>query len=233
MAQKNLGLNATAVRFFAMLLLAATLCFCVLGCSSGGSQATASGSATSSQAVASADAVSSQAASADTGSSEIDLSDPTLLTDLDEFKFEAVKVYTPKKFELDVDPDANVVDYEMWRVSPYISFLISRKSLSDYADIAAEYDAKQAVQGLLTDEESFQLFIFESVASRNASAVTANINGRWYQTFTQGDKAYFVWTVLIDDENSYWINFLCPLEEKDRYHDLMVQLIDKAEIDRD
>ena len=53
-----------------------------------------------------------------------------------------------------------------------------------------------------------------------------------YQSYVNGDKSYNVWTVLINDENSYWINFLCPLEEKDRYHDLMVKLIDKAEIDR-
>ena len=53
-----------------------------------------------------------------------------------------------------------------------------------------------------------------------------------YQSYFNGDKSYNVWTVLINDENSYWINFLCSLEEKDRYHDLMVQLIDKAEIDR-
>ena len=244
MAQKNFGLNATALRFFVMLLLATMLCFCAVGCSAGSSQAAASNSAASSQ-VASADAASSQAAaSADTASSqaasadaaadtsEIDLSDPTLLTDLDEFKFEAVKVYTPKKFELDVDPDANVVDYEMWRVSPYIAFLISRKPLSDYADIAAELEAEQAVQGLLSDEEAFQKFVLESVASRRTDTVTDSINGRWYQTYINGDKSYNVWTVLINDENSYWINFLCPLEEKDRYHDLMVQLIDKAEIDR-
>ena len=53
-----------------------------------------------------------------------------------------------------------------------------------------------------------------------------------YRSYINGDKSYNVWTVLINDENSYWINFLCSLEEKDRYHDLMVQLIDKAEIDR-
>lgn len=224
-----------------------------MGCSAGGSKAAESGGATSSQAVASDESASSQAAaSTDTASSqaagagtassqtasatddapEIDLSDPTLLADLDEFKFEAVKVYVLRKFGLDVDPEANVAENEMWRVSPYISFLISRKPLSDYADIAAEYDAKQHVEGLLlNDEEAFQLFIFESVASRYADTATDNINGRWYQCFAQGDKAYFVWTVLINDENSYWVNFLCPLEEKDRYHDLMVQLIDKAEID--
>jgi len=117
-------------------------------------------------------------------------------------------------------------------VSPYIAFLISRKPLSDYADIAAELDAEQAAQGLLNDEEAFQKFVLESVASRRTDTVTDSINGRWYQTYINGDKSYNVWTVLINDENSYWINFLCPLEEKDRYHDLMVQLIDKAEIDR-
>ena len=192
--------------------------------SSTSSQAAASGSAESSQ-VASADTASSQAASATaassqaasaaavssqaasddaaTDASEIDLSDPTLLTDLDEFKFEAVKVYTPKKFGLDVDPEANVVDYEMWRASPYIAFLISRKPLSDYADIAAELDAEQAAQGLLNDEEAFQKFVLESVASRRTDTVTDSINGRWYQTYINGDKSYNVWTVLINDENSY------------------------------
>ena len=50
MGKKNLGLNATVVRFLGVLLLVAMLCFCAAGCSAGSSQAAASGSAASSQA---------------------------------------------------------------------------------------------------------------------------------------------------------------------------------------
>ena len=53
-----------------------------------------------------------------------------------------------------------------------------------------------------------------------------------YQSYVNGDKSYNVWTVLINHENSYWINFLCPLEEMDRFPIPLVQPIDKAEIDR-
>ena len=64
----------------------------------------------------------------------------------------------------------------------------------------------------------------------NPRVTTDTVNGRCYQYYDSGEK-HLVWTILMDDVNTYWIFYACPIDEQDTYHDIMVQMIDKARID--
>ena len=36
----------------------------------------------------------------------------------------------------------------------------------------------------------------------------------------------------MDNVNTYWVFYACSIDEQDLYHDIMVQMIDKAKIAR-
>lgn len=245
---------------FEMLVAAAALCalLTLVGCSSSSSQAASSeGSASTSgasvEAAASAEASAEDSASASaavtssnsasaTGSNsaaatssnsasaeEIDYSDPALLDDLDEFRYDTVTVYAPKAYGLFVDESVDVPEDRFWRNSSHVAIMIDRKPVSYYT---TQYTSKTA-ERILSSEEEFQKFMIEAAeeADTKTPRTTETINGRYYQYYDSDNGNHNVWTILVDDENVYWIYYACFAENKDTYHDIMVQLIGKATID--